>query len=84
MGLSTWAVFAGIDEHAVMNGHLALRENELSMALRALRHYDINVVAIHHHMTGEGSKLLSVYFWGKGASVGLAKALKTALDTQTR
>jgi hypothetical protein len=84
MGVNTWAAFAGTDERAVVDGDFAVQEDELAMVLRALRHYDINIVAIHHHMCGEKPKMLFVHFWGAGRGATLAMAIKTALQTQRR
>lgn len=81
MGVNTWAAFAGTDDNAVVDGDFALEEGELAMALRALRHWDINIVAIHHHLVGEKPKLLFVHFYGRGKSAVLARNLRTALDT---
>ena len=53
MGVNTWAAFAGTDDNAVVDGDFAMLEDELQGVLKALRKADINIVAIHHHMTGE-------------------------------
>jgi uncharacterized protein DUF1259 len=84
MGVNTWAAFAGTDDRAVIDGDFAVQEDELAMVLRALRHYDMNIVAIHHHMSGEKPKMLFVHFWGTGRSANLAMAIKTALQAQGR
>ena len=82
--MNTWLGFAGTDDHAFVHGQIGLRESQLSMALRALRHYDINVVGIHHHIPDAAPPLFSVYFWGKGKGITLANALKTVLDAQIK
>lgn len=51
MGLNTWAAFYGSDAYAVVAGDVAMRENEVTPVLRALRANGIVVVAIHHHKT---------------------------------
>jgi hypothetical protein len=84
MGVNTWAAFAGSDDRAVVDGDFAVQEDELAMVLRALRHYDIHIVAIHHHMAGEKPKMLFVHYWGKGRSASLAQTIKTALQAQQR
>ena len=80
MGVNTWAAFAGTDQNAVVDGDFAVHEKELPRVLRALRHFDINIVAIHHHMVEENPRLLFLHYWGRGKSAVLAKGLKTALD----
>jgi hypothetical protein len=83
MGVNTWAAFAGSDEKAVVDGDFAMTEQELQAVLKALRGANINIVAIHNHMTGESPRIMFLHFWGIGSTVDLAKGLKAALDTQT-
>ena len=52
MGLNTWAAFAGTDADAMVAGDVAMLETEVTPVLKALRTHGIEVVAIHHHMTG--------------------------------
>ena len=82
MGVNTWAAFAGTDENAVVDGDFAATEDELQTVLRSLRASGINIVAIHHHMTGETPRYLFLHYWGKGSAVSLATSLKQALDAQ--
>ncbi len=80
MGVSTWAAFAGTDDNAVVDGDFAVSDAELQPVLKTLRASGINIVAIHSHMTGESPRILFLHYWGRGASVELAKAVKGALD----
>jgi len=82
MGVNTWAAFAGADDNAVVDGDFVVLEAELQGVLKALRKADIDVVAIHHHMTGETPRLLFLHYWGRGRVDTLAKAVKSALATQ--
>lgn len=85
MGVNTWAAFAGTDQDAVVDGDFAVHENELQSALKTLRGGGINIVAIHHHMTGEEPRTLFLHYWGRGAADALARTLKAALaDTATK
>ncbi len=84
MGVNTWAVFAGSNENAIVEGDFAMLEFELQGVLKALRGADINIVAIHHHMVSETPKIVFLHYWGAGSVSDLAKAIKTALDTQTK
>jgi len=80
MGVNTWAAFAGSDESAVVDGDFAVAEGELQPVLKALRAGGINIVAIHHHMTGEQPRILFLHYWGRGPAAQLAKTVKGALD----
>ena len=80
MGVNTWAGFAGSDDNAVVDGDFAVTETELQPVLKALRGSGINIVAIHHHMSGETPRVLFLHYWGRGKAVDLAQGVKKALD----
>jgi hypothetical protein len=80
-GVNTWAAFAGTDSDAVVDGDFVVLESELQGVLKALRHGNVNIVAIHHHMAGESPKMLFLHYWGRGTAVDLARAVHTALET---
>ncbi len=84
MGVNTWAVFAGSDAKAVVEGDFAMLESELQGVLKALRGSGINIAAIHHHMVNETPKIVFLHYWGAGTVSDLAKGVKTALDTQAK
>ena len=84
MGVNTWAAFAGTDDDAVVDGDFAVLEDELQPVLKSLRASGVNIVAIHSHMTHENPRILFLHYWGRGKAVELAKAVKSALDTQTK
>jgi hypothetical protein len=80
MGVNTWAAFAGSDENAIVDGDFAVAEKELQPVLKSLRADGINIVAIHHHMSGETPRILFLHYWGRGKAADLAAAVKKALD----
>lgn len=80
MGVNTWAAFAGTDEDAVVDGDFAVSEDELQPVLKALRAGGVNIVAIHHHMSGETPRILFLHYWGRGKAADLAATVKKALD----
>jgi hypothetical protein len=79
MGLNTWAAFYGSDDDAVVAGDVAMLESELSPVLKTLRSNGIDVVAIHHHMTGEQPLVIFLHYWGRGPAEKLANAFKATL-----
>ncbi len=83
MGVNTWAAFAGTDDNAVVDGDFAVYEGDLQGVLKSLRESNINIVAIHHHMTEETPRVLFLHYWGKAKAVELARSVKSALDTQS-
>jgi phosphotransferase system IIB component len=84
MGVNTWAAFAGADDNALVDGDFAVLEDELQRVLKSLRHDGVNIVAIHSHMTQENPRILFLHYWGRGKAADLARALKSALDTQKK
>jgi Domain of Unknown Function (DUF1259) len=84
MGVNTWAAFVGTDDQAVVDGDFAMYEDELQAVLKALRAAGIHIVAIHSHMSMESPKVPFLHYWGIGSTTDLAKALKSALDTQKK
>jgi hypothetical protein len=79
MGLNTWAAFFGMQEDAVVAGDIAMLESEVTPVLKALRKNGLDVVAIHHHMTGEQPMVIFLHYWGRGPAEKLANAFKSAL-----
>jgi uncharacterized protein DUF1259 len=84
MGVNTWAAFAGSDDAAFVDGDFVVLAAELQGVLKTLRKGGINIVAIHSHMAGEEPRYLFLHYWGKGKAVDLARAVKAALDTQSK
>lgn len=84
MGVNTWAVFAGSNDKAIVEGDFAVLESELQGVLKALRGSGIAITAIHNHMIGESPRIVFLHYWGAGSINGLAKGIKAALDTQAK
>ncbi len=80
MGLNTWAAFVGTQEDAAIAGDVAMLEDEVTPVLKALRKNGLDVVAIHHHMTGDRPVVIFLHYWGRGSAEKLATAFKAALD----
>jgi len=79
MGLNTWAAFFGSDANAQIAGDVAMLAGEVTPVLKALRANGLNVVAIHHHMTGSPT-IYFLHYWGTGTAEKLATGFKAALD----
>jgi len=80
MGLNTWAAFAGTDADAMVAGDVAMLAPEVMPVLKALRSNGIEVVAIHHHMTGTTPTIFFLHYYGTGPASKLATGVKAALD----
>src|SRR6266852_3200508 len=80
MGLNTWAAFVGTQEDAAIAGDIAMLEGEVTPVLKTLRKSGLDVVAIHHHMTGDRPVVIFLHYWGRGPAEKLATGFKSALD----
>ena len=80
MGLNTWAAFVGTQEDAAIAGDVAMLESEVTPVLKALRKNGLDVVAIHHHMTGDRPVVIFLHYWGRGPAEKLAAGFKATLD----
>src|SRR5215204_4173194 len=79
MGLNTWAAFVGTSDKAAVAGDVAMLANEVTPVLKALRKNGLDVVAIHHHMTGTEPTIFFLHYWGTGPAEKLATGFKAAL-----
>ena len=80
MGLNTWAALVGSNENAAIAGDVAMLASEVQPVLKALRNNGIDIVAIHHHMTGTNPTIYFLHYWGTGPAEKLATGFKAALD----
>src|SRR6185436_8650189 len=80
MGLNTWAAFYGSDKESIVAGDVAMLESEVTPVLKALRSNGLEVVALHHHMTGTQPSILFLHYWGKGEAEKLARGVRAAVD----
>ena len=80
MGLNTWAAFTGSDADAMVAGDIAMLSSEVTPVLKALRSNGINVIAIHHHMTGSSPAMFFLHYYGTGAATKLATGVRAAVD----
>lgn len=80
MGLNSWAAFTGSNDSAAVAGDIAMLEPEVTPVLKALRAHSLNVVAIHHHMTGSRPMIIFLHYWGVGRTEQLAEGFRAAID----
>jgi hypothetical protein len=80
MGLNTWAAFTGTDQDAMVAGDVAMLDHEVTPVLKAMRASGLNIVAIHHHMTGIAPQVIFLHYYGTGPAAKLAHGVRAALD----
>ena len=72
--------FSGTDADAMVAGDVAMLDGEVTAVLKALRSNGINVVAIHHHMTGVAPAVIFLHYYGTGPAPKLAQGVRAAID----
>ncbi len=55
-------------------------EHEVAPVVEALVKHNIEVVAVHNHMTREKPRIFFLHFWGVGPVEELAKGLRAGLE----
>ena len=80
MGLNTWAAFTGTEADAMVAGDVAMLDHEVTPVLKALRANGLDVVAIHHHMTGVSPVVIFLHYFGSGPAAMLAAGVRAAVD----
>ena len=80
-GASGSATFSGSETSAVVRGSFVVSESQLQMVIRALRHCDANIVAVHP-LSGR-KPAFEVQYHAKARPPRLALAVRTALETLT-
>ena len=80
MGLNTWAAIVGTNDNAAVAGDVAMLASEVQPVLKALRKNGLDVVAIHHHMTGTQPTIYFLHYWGTGPAEKLASGFKAAVS----
>lgn len=80
MGLNTWAAFAGTDQDAMLAGDVAMLAHEVTPILKTLRANGLDIVAIHHHMTGVEPVVIFLHYYGTGPAAKLAQGVRAAID----
>jgi Domain of Unknown Function (DUF1259) len=65
---------------AAVTGDFVLTASEVAPVIQALRTGGIEITAVHSHMLTEEPPLSFVHYWADADAVGLARALRSALD----
>lgn len=66
---------------AALSGDLVMIAKEVQPVLVALRRGGVELVEVHHHNLTDEPRLFFVHYWAVGDAVGLAKAIRRAVDT---
>jgi Domain of Unknown Function (DUF1259) len=79
LALGAWAGFGGTPGDAMMMGDLVLTNAELKPVLAEFARQQLDVTAIHNHLSGEEPRITYVHFHGQGRAIELATRLDHVL-----
>ncbi len=78
------AVWTGSDLHSAVDGSLHVTRSELTPVLAGLRRGNLHISALQPDSAAEPpNDSFLVYFYGRGSSLDLVRALRLALDAQS-
>ncbi len=82
MGVSSWFAFQETTDgqSAVVAGDMALTQDQVGPALKALAATGIEIVVVHNHMLFDEPRIVFFHFQGRGSADELARGLKSARD----
>ncbi|HEU5218175.1 MAG TPA: DUF1259 domain-containing protein [Gemmatimonadales bacterium] len=77
--LTSWAGFSGTPDSATVMGDLVVTEAEIQPVLAELDKRQIDVMAVHNHLTGELPHVMYVHFHAYGSATDIARRLEAVL-----
>jgi hypothetical protein len=81
LALGSWVAFKRTGrQQAMVMGDLVLAESEVSAVISSLQEKDVLETAVHNHLLNESPRVMYVHIVAHGDPVGIAKAIRAALD----
>jgi len=75
LGLTSWAAFKRMGDHAMVMGDLVLREDQVSPVMSAALDAGLEVTALHNHFLGDTPRVMFMHIGGHGPVDKLATAV---------
>ena len=75
MGLSCWAAFKSMGDHAVVMGDQCLLEDQVNPVMSVALESGLQVTALHNHFFGDSPKVFFMHIGGMGDQQKLAEAV---------
>ena len=75
MGLTGWAAFTPMADHAMMMGDTVLTEDQVNPVMSVALENGLEVTALHNHFFGESPKIMFMHIGGMGPVEDLARAV---------
>ncbi len=81
LALGSWVAFKRMGtSDAMVMGDIVLTEAEVQPVISALQQKDVQETAVHNHLLRESPRVVYVHIAAHGDAVGIATAIKAALD----
>jgi hypothetical protein len=88
LGLTSWAAFRRMGDHAMVMGDLVLREEQVNPVMSAALNAGLAVTALHNHFLWDTPRVMFMHIGGHGPVDRLATAVgavfRTMQTTQTK
>ena len=75
LGLTTWAAFARVGDHAAVMGDLVLLEDQVNPVMSVALDAGLEITALHNHFLFDSPKGMFMHLAGMGSEADLAKAV---------
>ena len=75
LGLSAWAAFTRIGDHAMVMGDIVLLENEVNAVMSVALDNGLEVTALHNHFLWDSPRVMFMHIGGMGEEQQLARAV---------
>jgi hypothetical protein len=75
MGLTCWAAFKRMGDHAMVMGDQVLLEDQVNPVMSVALENGLEVTALHNHFTGENPRVMFMHIGGMGDEAKLATAV---------
>jgi hypothetical protein len=80
MGLTSWASFKRVGQHAVVMGDMVLLEDQVNPVMSAALDNGLEVTALHNHFIWDAPRVMFMHVGGMGNEEGLAAAVGKVLS----
>ena len=81
LGLTSWAAFRRMGDHAMVMGDLVLREEQVNPVMSAALNAGLEVTALHNHFLWDKPRVLFMHIGGHGPQDRLATAVGAVFRT---
>jgi hypothetical protein len=75
LGLTTWAAFTRVGDHAAVMGDLVLLEDQVNPVMTAALDAGLEITALHNHFLFDSPKVMFMHLAGVGSEVDLARSV---------